>query len=267
MLRQHDSKPLQTDLRLLSAQLQMMNFRLAPFESPKDTEIHIWHLDLAVTIVDRDAFWRVLAPAERERCSQFRSDLHRHRFLATQGALRCLLSRYIGIAPDAIRFERNPHGKPRLAETEPDCGLVFNVSHSGDQALFAVGVDLPLGVDLEIRRPLTHIEGLAERCFAPQERERWYALPPTRRLAAFFDVWTRKEAFMKAVGRGLGLGLTRCVLAADENPRWETIPDSCGRPDEWLLRDLDLAENVSATLCARAPNIHWQLRDIEQALK
>jgi 4'-phosphopantetheinyl transferase len=240
-----------------------MNSRIDAIAHPKGKEIHVWHLNLGVMPVNRDAFWKALAPAERDRCSQFRSDIHKQRFIAAQGALRCLLSCYLGIAPHTVQFERNQHGKPRLAGTEPDRGLVFNLSHSGDQALVAVGVDMPLGVDLEIRRPLTHIEGLVERCFAPSERNRWCSLPPSHRLAAFFNVWTCKEAFIKAVGRGLGLGLTRCVLASGEVPRWETIPESCGNPDEWSLRSLDLGENISAALCARATDIHWRLNELD----
>jgi len=234
---------------------------------PKETEIHVWHLNLAISPVDRDTFWSVLDPTEHHRCSQFHSDIHKYRFIATQGGLRCLLSRYLGIAPHAVQFERSEYGKPRLAGTQPDRGLVFNVSHSGDRALFAVGVDMALGVDLEIRRPLTHIEGLVERCFAPSEQDHWRSLPSSRRLAAFFDVWTRKEAFIKAIGRGLGLGLTRCVLAFDEIPHWKMIPESCGNPDEWSLRNLDLGENISAALCARVPDIHWQLSDLNRFLE
>ncbi|HYE36818.1 4'-phosphopantetheinyl transferase family protein [Methylocaldum sp.] len=244
-----------------------MNSRSDTVAHPTSTEIHVWHLNLAVTPRDCDAFWRVLNPTERDRCSQFRSDIHQRRFIVTQGALRCLLARYLDIAPYAIQFERNEHGKPRLAGTEPDKGLVFNVSHSGDRALFAVGLDLALGVDLEIRRPLTRVEGLVERCFAPSERDYWHSLPASRRLAAFFDVWTRKEAFIKAVGRGLGLGLTRCVLASGEIPRWKAIPGSCGDPDEWSLRNLDLGENISAALCARSSDIHWQLSDLNNFLQ
>jgi len=244
-----------------------MNRRPVSIAPPKGAEIHVWHLNLAAMPAELEGFWSVLDPAERRRCEQFRSEVHKQRFTVTQGALRGLLSGYLGIAPHAVRFERNEHGKPRLAGTEPDRGLVFNVSHSGDRALFAVGADVALGVDLEVRRPLTHVDGLVERCFAPSESDYWRSLPPSRRLAAFFDVWTCKEAFIKAVGRGLGLGLTRCVLAPGDNPRWKTIPPCCGAPDEWSLRDLDLGETISAALCARTPDLHWQLRDLAPFLE
>lgn len=245
----------------------MMNSQPDAVPQLSGTEIHVWHLNLAVTPVDQEALWNALDPSERHRCSQLRSDIHKQRFIATQGTLRILLSRYLGLAPHMLRFERGEHGKPRLAGTEPDRGLVFNVSHSGDRALFAVGLEMALGVDIEIRRPLTHIEGLVERCFAPSERDRWQSLPPSERLPAFFDVWTYKEAFIKAVGRGFGLGLTRCVLSSDEIPRWEQIPESCGNPDDWVLRNLNLGEDVSAALCARAPDIHWQLNDAGRFLR
>ncbi|CAI8932777.1 4'-phosphopantetheinyl transferase family protein [Methylocaldum szegediense] len=236
-------------------------------QRPSGNEVHVWHLNLAVTPVDQEALWNTLDPSERNRCSKFRSELHKQRFIATQGTLRTLMSRYLGLPPHTLRFERSEHGKPRLAGTEPDQGLVFNVSHSGDRALFAVGSDMALGVDIEVRRPLAHVDGLVERCFAPSERDRWQALPPSRQLAAFFDVWTCKEAFIKAVGRGLGLGLTRCILSPDEIPRWEEIPESCGPPDDWSLRKLNLGEDVSAALCARAPDIHWQLNDVDRFLR
>lgn len=244
-----------------------MNSRPDTLTYPKSTEIHVWQLNLAAMPFDGDVFWRTLDSAERDRALQFRADTHKRRFIAAHGALRCLLAGYLDMAPHAIRFELGEHGKPRLAGTAPDRGLVFNVSHSGDRALIAVGLDLALGVDLEIRRPLTQIESLVERCFAPSERDYWRSLPAPDRLATFFDFWTRKEAFIKAVGRGLGLGLTRCILASGEILRWEAIPESCGHPDEWSLRNLNLGDDISAALCARAPNIGWRLSDLDHFLR
>lgn len=216
-------------------------------------EIHVWHVDLLAEADPMEWYAAVLEDSERERAERSRSDPHRRRFIVTQGALRYVLAQYLENPPSAIRFEQGEHGKPRLAGTPPDYGLVFNVSHSGDHALLAVGRDLALGIDLELRRPVSSVEGIVQRCFAPSEREYWLALPEPERMPAFFDFWTGKEAFVKAVGRGLALGLARCVLATGEPPRLAAVPEPYGSPEDWSLWRLDMGAHASATLCARTP--------------
>ncbi|CAL1239329.1 4'-phosphopantetheinyl transferase family protein [Candidatus Methylocalor cossyra] len=213
--------------------------------------IDVWRISLAVGAAHLADYWAILSPSERECTERLRAADQRRRRLAAQGALRWVLARYLDVSPKALRFAHGDHGKPRLADTAPDQGLVFNLTHSGDEALLAVGRDLALGIDLELRRPLGRLDAMAERCLAPCELLYWRALPRAERLPAFFDSWTAKEAFAKATGRGLSLGLTRCVLAPCPEPRLASIPEQHGAAGEWGLWRLDLGAQFSATLCAR----------------
>lgn len=113
-----------------------------------------------------------------------------------------------------LQFDYSPLGKPSLAPGFDGSNRVrFNISNSGDMALIAVALDRELGVDVErIRDNLDH-EGLAQRYFAAEERDRLQAMPEGERLAGFFDCWTRKEAFLKAIGKGLTYPLDRAIVS------------------------------------------------------
>lgn len=233
---------------------------------PPTGEIHLWRIDLLADARQQDRYRNTLDMAERGRAERAATETLRRRHIVAQGALRTVLAHYLGTSPPTIRFERGSHGKPRLAETAPDQGLVFNLSHSGDQALIAVGRDLALGVDLELRRPLRHMDGMALRVLAPSERNYWCALPETRRVGAFFDFWTAKESFVKAVGRGLGLGLAGCVVdSGGDEPRLIAVPEGCGRSEDWSLWRLNLGEDLSAALCARTRRANVRMLEFQHA--
>jgi 4'-phosphopantetheinyl transferase len=226
-------------------------------------EIHLWRLDLLAAPPQLDRYWNLLDSAERERAGRAATEILRRRVIVTQGALRSVLARYLGKPPETIRFERGSYGKPHLAGNPPDHGLVFNISHSGGRAIFAIGRDMALGVDLELWRPLHRPDAMAERCLASSERNYWYSLPETDQCRAFFDFWTAKEAFVKAVGRGLGLGLTHCVLASGDATRLIAVPEFCGAPEEWSIWRLNPGEQASSALCARTRHAELRMLDFD----
>lgn len=122
--------------------------------------------------------------------------------------MRELLGARLGIEPAAVQFRYGPHGKPELDGHAASSALKFNLSHSGDLALIGFAFGRELGVDIEFWRRLGDEEALARRHFAPSELADYLALRPEARTEGFFNGWTRKEAFIKAVGRGLSLPLS-----------------------------------------------------------
>lgn len=171
--------------------------------------VDIWRfaLNLDPAALARAAAW--LSPDERERAARFKIDRVARAFVAARAGLRAVLARYTGAAPEAIRFSRGPHGKPRLADAaEPR----FNLAHSGGLALVAVTAGREVGVDVEAVRPLEDAAGIAARFFSPAERARYAAAPPGAREAAFFEIWTRKEAWLKASETGLSRSLSAIDL-------------------------------------------------------
>lgn len=213
--------------------------------------VHIWRASLEVSDADNRLLWGVLDETEQDRARRFLSARHRRYFVACRGQLRRLLAQYLAIAPDAIRFTVGEFGKPRLLNSRPDQGLVFNVSHSEACALIAVGFERMLGVDIECWRDLSNMEAMVDRYLSAGEQQHWLSLPLDRRTSCFYAFWTRKESFVKAVGRGISLGLQRCVIERKPLLGFVQVPEGCGAPGEWSLLDLPAGDRMSAAVSVR----------------
>jgi len=145
----------------------------------------------------------VLTPEERERAEALRIPTVNRRFRATRGWTRVVLARYAGVAPERLVFTLGSAGKPGL-----EGGPAFNLTHTGDHLLLALAPEGALGVDAEEGRQLRDLEGLANRILTRQEREELFELPAgPARETAFLRGWTRKEAVVKAMGRGISFPL------------------------------------------------------------
>lgn len=170
--------------------------------------VHVWRIALAISDAELARRTGVLTVDELARAARFHFEPDRRRWIATRGAVRLLLAGYAGVAPTSVRFSLGPHGKPAL-EKPDGTGLEFNVSHSGELALCAVSRRRAVGVDVEAIRPEFANLSVARRFFAPAEATVLAALPQSEQTAAFFDCWSRKEAYIKARGTGVALGLDR----------------------------------------------------------
>lgn len=138
---------------------------------------------------------------ERARADGFADEKLRRRFIAGRGLLRAILARQLKCAPAAVRFELGAQGKPFLAGGHP---LKFNLSHSGERIAIALSWEAELGIDIERARPeiSRDIESMAAHAFHPEIGRRIAALPPPRRITAFYRQWTKQEAILKARGTG-----------------------------------------------------------------
>jgi 4'-phosphopantetheinyl transferase len=198
-------------------------------------EVHVWRAELRQAVHVIDGLRATLDTEELSRANRFVFERHRLRYVAAHGMLRQLLSAYVGIAPDRIELGRARYGKPYLLGDGARSALRFNLAHSSDLMLVAIGVRRELGVDLEFIGRRRDVAGIARHFFSPNEVTTLTALPADERLAAFYRCWTRKEAYIKACGRGLKMrlddfdvslepgvsrGLLRSALATDEPERW-----------------------------------------------
>jgi 4'-phosphopantetheinyl transferase len=147
-----------------------------------------------------------LSAVELDRARRFRFDVDRRRFVAARGVLRRLLAAELGISPSDVAIEADGFGKPRLAAAHRS-DLRFNLSHAAARGLYGFAEGRPVGVDTEDVRPLSDLDSLAREVLSPAEVAEWRSNPPELRLLAFFSAWTRKEAFVKALGRGLDFPL------------------------------------------------------------
>jgi 4'-phosphopantetheinyl transferase len=185
------------------------------WEVPLQTAVDLWALDLDG---ERPSTYQPLLSAdERERAGRFHFERDRNRYIVGRGRLRQLLGQYLDLPPQKITFAYTDHGKPYLPPQPDQPDLRFNISHSQQFALLAFAWGRRLGVDVEVIRPLTDMADLVRRFFAPAEIAAWEAVPPERQAEAFFCGWTRKEAFIKAIGEGLSYPLGRFVVSLHPN--------------------------------------------------
>jgi len=168
--------------------------------------------------------------------------------------LRRLLAGYVDRRPEELGFRLNANGKPSLAPPDDVSGLRFNVSFSGDTALCAVAVDTEVGVDVERVRSDVEVEKIATSFFAGGERRVLRGLPPEPRVRAFFRCWTRKEAYVKALGLGLSVPLDSFDVALGLE---KGLSEPCliwgPAGTEWSLQDLDVEPGYAAALVIEGP--------------
>jgi len=147
----------------------------------------------------------LLSDAERERADRFRFAHHRRRFIVARARLREFLAARLGVHPERVELEHGANGKPWLAPRFAHTGWRFNVSHCDDVAVYAFSQGKDVGVDVEAIRPVQEADAIAAQFFSDGEREAYAALSPRRRVLGFLRLWTRKEAFVKALGAGFSM--------------------------------------------------------------
>ena len=218
--------------------------------------IHVWRAIVDPPFPHLQVYQETLSQAERERAARFKHSRYQRRFTAARGILRHILARYLRTTPQDIRFLSGPFGKPFL-QGPVDQPLHFNVAHSQQLALYAVSRDFEVGIDLEGDRDSLDHAGLAERICSTDEFMMFQKLPRAEQRPAFFRCWTRKEAFVKAIGKGFSFPLknVRVSFTADEpsqilSPRLK--PSGTGSQGqssgEWSLFDLPLGQGFWGAL-------------------
>lgn len=198
-------------------------------------DLHIWQTTLDVGGDEAGRLAEILSEDERERAARFHFERDRIRYIAGRAQLRMLLAGYLDAAPAELVFSYGANGKPSLAAGAPQ----FNLSHSGALALCAVTADVEVGIDVELYRPDFAGERIPERFFSPDEVAALRATPEELQARGFLELWTRKEAFIKARGDGLSLALDSfSVTLGRDRPRLLRTGWSATEPSEWSLLDL-----------------------------
>lgn len=214
-------------------------------------ELVVARLDLAPAEL-RDAA-ALLSEDERQRAGRFVLAQERRRFTAARAGLRRLLGARLGAPPGSIELACGRRGKPALAGAFADSGLQFNVSHHEEIAAFAFAERREIGVDVEAVRALPGADEIASYAFAPRERAAYFALEARDRPRAFFDCWTRKEAFVKALGDGLSHGLDGfdVSLAPGEPARILRVGGLPGERCGWTLHAFAPAPGMTGAVVVR----------------
>ncbi len=219
-----------------------------PDGAPQGDALHIRLIDLREMAPAETRLRCFLSRDELARASRFQLERARSRFVLTRGWLRVILARCLGAAPEEIVFAYGANGKPTLGGSYRENELSFNLSHSGDYALIGLSARGPIGVDIEQVRAMPDFESMTSQYFSASETRAVMAYPEAGRLRAFFRCWTRKEAFMKATGEGMGIALDAFSVALDDDA--ETRISMHG---EWTVRGLSLVRECEAAVAAAGP--------------
>lgn len=178
-------------------------------------DVHLWHLDLDDPARPLPVLEDLLDAHEHERAGRFVMPRDAMRYRSAHGQLRLLLAAYAAVNPASLRFTIGSTGKPTLLGDTAGHGLHFNLSHSGAHALVGISRVAEIGVDIECIRPVAELMDIAASNFALSECRALAAFDEPLRTEAFFACWTRKEAYVKALGEGLSLPLQDFEVSVD----------------------------------------------------
>lgn len=237
----------------------------APIEPIKlvSDEVHVWRARLDQPPLCVESLLGTLTDDERSRAERFKFLKDREHFIVARGTLRAIIGRYLQIEPSQLRFCYSDYGKPALVKDFAGGAARFNLTHSHGLALFAVTCGREVGIDLEKLRPDLADGQIAERFFSAQEVRRLRELPRQQQGEAFFNCWTRKEAYIKARGEGLSMPLDSFDVSLVPGEPAELL-DTRGDPQEasrWSLRELFPASGFVAAVAVEGSD--WRLRCLQ----
>ncbi len=221
------------------------------------SQVHLWQLTVPIKV--NVSLMSLLTDTEMQTAKRFKFEQDRRRFFTTKIGLKILLAQYLNIAPQKLKFVTNAYGKPALENQS----LQFNLSHTKNNILYAFYTHFPIGVDLEYMRKDLDFEGMANLVFHPTEIKKWSNLDKNQKIDAFFQLWTLKEAYIKAIGQGfsypvktLALPDTDCpfsLLTKENNYYWSFYPITV---DQAFKAAITLPSQTSVTIhCFTFENI------------
>ncbi len=230
----------------------------------QNDEVHLWCADLNVPENTYKMLAKYLNNEEQNRAARFIREQDRSHFIAARGILRNILSRYINIAPHNIEFEYGEKGKPSLILEQNQRKIYFNLAHSNHLAIYAITSINHLGIDIEYSKRNIEALDIAERFFSKNEIASLRVLPSAEQLSGFYKIWTRKEAFVKAIGVGLSHPLDQ--FSVDGSLDKSAIKLHTQNPsikNDWYIYNVAISQEYVAALSLEDSNItmlkwRWQ---------
>jgi 4'-phosphopantetheinyl transferase len=233
--------------------------RPAKLPTLQGDQVHVWRVPLEFSPADVDWLAQFLSKDESDRAGRFHFASDHNHFIVARAWLRIIIGYYLRVEPADLKFDYSSYGKPSLAKSFAEAtGLNFNLAHSGELAVFAITLGRQIGIDLERMSDKVACEEIARRFFSLSEIACLSSLPQAARARAFFNCWTRKEAFIKAKGMGLSLNLDQFDVTLDDEEaallctRWDQ-----SEAEQWSLRALDVSSGYVAAVAVEGRD--WQL--------
>lgn len=217
-----------------------------------DTEVHFWAFTIDPSDIVAMPFRSLLSADEESRASRFRFGHLSNTFTICHGLLRLLLGGYLDADPTSIQFHYQSKGKPVLRSHN---GLNFNLSHTNGIMVCGVARHCEMGVDVEVLRPMNDMQELAGKFFCPEEARELLSLPQNQQLSSFYRCWTRKEAYIKAIGEGLSAPLSsfRVTLSPSDTAKLLHIRGDNNLAQSWNLLEIRLGDPYIAAMAYPGP--------------
>jgi len=211
-----------------------------PGELISSNEVHVWRVFLDATNIQSESVTGILSADELAKAEKFHFEGDQKKFIMTRGLLRMILGSYLGKKPGELCFEYNAFGKPVLPADAGCDALQFNLSHSGEIALYAVTRGRNIGIDAERIRDNVDIGQIAKRFFSAEEIRSLDSIHKKNRSEVFFKYWTRKEAFIKARGEGISFPMEQCDVSSISGSMLSPVklPDNSSESLRWYGQDL-----------------------------
>jgi len=228
-------------------------------ESP---EVHIWLADLQTATSELVKLYNLLSPDEHKRSSEYKFERDAQHYVCARGILRNLLSKFLAIDPQNVKFAYNEYGKPHLKNQETGNLLRFNLAHSYGLALYVFARDYQLGIDLEKIMPVENLLDIAQQFFSADEARCLQSVPTINRLESFYKCWTRKESVIKAIGKGLSFPLDRftVTVAPNEPARIVDLQLDSLIPVHWNLYSIDTIPGYQAAVTLIGPDSNFNFK-------
>ena len=222
-------------------------------------EIHVWCAELDQPLSRLEMLAKILCMKERMRADRFHFKQDKKRFIVRHGILRSILGSYLGTDPSQVQLCYAKNGKPALVSTSAKGNISFNLSHSGGLALYVFTRAREIGVDIEHIRGIPEMDQIAERFFSVRENGVFQALPEGKKKEAFFNCWTRKEAFLKASGAGLSRPLNKfdVSLVPGEPARLLRVCGNSKEASRWSIQELNPSPGFAAAFATKGRK--WRL--------
>jgi len=223
--------------------------------------IDIWLCHLKDLSKNIDEFYSLLAKDERERADKLKIEDKRKQYIITRGSLRQRLGSLTNLEPKDFVFEYMEHGKPVLANDPRYADITFNISHSNDFSLIAITLKQVIGIDIEKINPDSDHQQLVTRFFSMVEQSEFQALPEKIKAKAFCACWTRKEAFIKAVGDGVSYGLDNFDVSIDPENQSSKINLHQDSDETWSVHHLPINDDYIGCLVSNSDDVNvrcWQ---------
>lgn len=219
------------------------------------SDVHFWSIQLDQDESASSSAASLLSSDEIQRFERFKPATVRRRFALARGSMRAILGRYLNLPPASLEFRYGEQGKPSLAPEQNPSDLRFNLTHSHELAVLAVAIGREVGLDVEHLRDNIEFAKLALRYFSPSEARTLDSLQGEELKRQFFRIWTAKEAYIKAIGKGLRIPLDQFDIQVghDHSPALLETRHAPGEKHRWTFSSFDGGADYLGTLAIEGP--------------